>query len=220
MLSAGPSALAIFVDYDGTITDVDTFDLLVRSTAGDAAWESIETDFEAKRITLREALQREAALLRISQHEAFAIIEAHAHIDASFAAFVTTAREHGATVNVVSSGLRQVIEPALARIGADVPVFANDVIFDRNGWRMTFLDDSANGHDKAARVRAARDLGSRTVYIGDGISDFAAALEADERFAKAGRALERFCRERKLSCTSFTTFDEVTHAMFGVQAPS
>jgi HAD superfamily phosphoserine phosphatase-like hydrolase len=220
VLSAGPSALAIFVDYDGTITDVDTFDLLVRSVAGDAPWEAIETDFEAKRITLREALQREAALLHISQLEAFAIIEAHAHVDASFAAFVAAARARGATVSVVSSGLRQVIEPALARIGADVPVFANDIVFDPNGWRMTFLDDSANGHDKAARVRAARDLGSRTVYIGDGISDFAAASEADERFAKAGRALERFCRERNLLCTSFTTFDQITSAMFGVKTPS
>jgi HAD superfamily phosphoserine phosphatase-like hydrolase len=220
VLSAKPSALTIFVDYDGTITDVDTFDLLVRAEAGDAAWEAIETEFEAKRITLREALQREAALLRISQLEAFAIIETHAHVDASFATFVTTARAHGATVSVVSSGLRQVIEPALARIGADVPIFANDVIFDPNGWRMTFLDDSTNGHDKAARVRAARDLGSRTVYIGDGISDFAAASEADERFAKAGRALEHFCREQKLSCTSFTTFDEITRTVFGAKAPA
>jgi 2-hydroxy-3-keto-5-methylthiopentenyl-1-phosphate phosphatase len=108
-----------------------------------------------------------------------------------------------------------VIEPALARIGAHVPVFANDAVFDPAGWRLTFLDDSPNGHDKAARVRAARDSGASTVYIGDGISDFEAALVADERFAKKNRALERYCRERNVPCTSFVTFDEVTNEMFG-----
>jgi HAD superfamily phosphoserine phosphatase-like hydrolase len=209
-----PSALAIFVDYDGTITNVDTFDLLVRSVAGDTAWDAIEAEFAAKRITLREALRREAALLRITQPEAFAMLEARAVVDASFATFASTARANGASVTVVSSGLRQVIEPALARIGADVPVFANDVTFDPNGWRLTFLDESANGHDKAARVRAAHDAGSATVYIGDGISDFDAAREADTRFAKTNRALERYCRDNGLACTSFTTFDDITSALF------
>jgi 2-hydroxy-3-keto-5-methylthiopentenyl-1-phosphate phosphatase len=110
--------------------------------------------------------------------------------------------------------LRQVIEPALARIGADVRVFANDVRVDPAGWRMTFLDDSANGHDKAARVRTARAAGKRTVYIGDGISDFEAALEADVRFAKEGRALERYCAERGIPCTSFARFDQIEHVLF------
>ena len=199
MHPAEPGALAIFVDYDGTITNVDTFDLLVRSVAGNAAWEAIEVEFHAKRITLREALQREAALVGITQPEA-------------------TAHAHGARVAVVSSGPRQVIEPALARIGADVPVFANDVAFDPAGWRLTFLDESANGHDKAARVRSAREAGARTVYIGDGISDYEAALAADVRFAKKGRALERYCRERGVACTSFATFDEVERDMFHSKA--
>ncbi|HEY0797670.1 MAG TPA: HAD-IB family phosphatase, partial [Candidatus Baltobacteraceae bacterium] len=200
--------------YDGTITNVDTFDLLVRSVAGNAAWDAIEVEFHAKRITLREALQQEAALVRVSQPEAFAILEAKARVDPTFASFVATARAHGGTVSVVSSGLRQVIEPALKRIGADVPVFANDVVFDPAGWRLTFLDDSANGHDKATRVRTARETGARTVYIGDGISDYEAALAADVRFAKGGRALERYCRDKGVAFTSFESFAEIERAMF------
>jgi 2-hydroxy-3-keto-5-methylthiopentenyl-1-phosphate phosphatase len=56
--------------------------------------------------------------------------------------------------------------------------------------------------------------GAHTVYIGDGISDFAAAVVADERFAKAGRALEAYCRERAISCISFTSFDEIRARLF------
>jgi len=165
-------------------------------------------------MTLREALAAEAATIRLSKAEALAFLERHARVDPAFAPFVRTAHAHGAEVSVVSSGLRQIIGPALERAGVDVPVFANDVHFEPDGWRMTFLDGSANGHDKAARVREAKAGGARTVYVGDGISDFEAALAADVRFAKTNRALERYCRERGVACTSFASFDQVERALF------
>jgi HAD superfamily phosphoserine phosphatase-like hydrolase len=150
--------------------------------------------------------------------EALALLERHAGVDPSFGPFVRSARRHGADVAVVSSGLRQIIGPALERAGVDVPVFANDVVFDETGWRMTFIDDSANGHDKAARVHAARAAGARTVYVGDGISDFEAALAADRRFVKRDRALERYCRERGVEASSFATFDEIERALFSTSS--
>ena len=214
MQPAEPAALAIFVDYDGTITNVDTFDLLVRSAAGDGPWDAIEADIANGTCSLRRALERQAALIRMSPEEAFAIVEREAYIDSTFPAFVDAARAAGAKLTVVSSGMRQMIEPRLHRLGVDVPIIANDVTFDRTGWRLSFVDDSANGHDKAARVRAARAAGARTVYVGDGISDFEAALEADVRFAKEHRALERHCRERGIPCTSFARFDEIERALF------
>jgi HAD superfamily phosphoserine phosphatase-like hydrolase len=211
--SAQPSS-AIFVDYDGTITDVDTFDVLVRAAGGDDAWGELERELAAGRISLREALRREAAMVRLSQPEALAFLESRARVDPTFAPFVRTARTQGAWVGVVSAGIRQVIAAALERAGIDVPVFANEVDFDPAGWRMTFIDDSMMGHDKAARVRAARDAGARTVYVGDGISDFEGALAADVRFAKKDRALERYCRERGVACTPFASFDEISVALF------
>jgi HAD superfamily phosphoserine phosphatase-like hydrolase len=200
---------AIFVDYDGTITDVDTFDVLVRSAAGDEVWHELERELRAGRITLREALAREAATVRLSWPEALALLESRARIDPTFAAFVHRAHAHGDWVGVVSAGIRSIIGPALERAGVDVPVFANDVDFDTAGWGMTFIDDSVLGHDKAARVRAAATAGARTVYVGDGISDFEGALAAGVRFAKKGRALEQYCRERGVECTSFSSFDEI-----------
>ncbi len=207
-------SLTIFVDYDGTITDVDTFDVLVRSVAGDATWHELERELRAGRITLREALAREAALVRLSRPEALALLESRARIDPTFAGFVRVAHEHGAWVGVVSAGIRSIIGPALERAGVDVPLFANDVDFDTAGWRMTFIDDSVLGHDKAARVHAAAAAGARTVYVGDGISDFEGALAADVRFAKKNRALEQFCRERGIECTPFSSFDEIAAALW------
>ena len=103
---------------------------------------------------------------------------------------------------------------ALARAGVEIEVLANEVDFAETGWTMSFVDPSDNGHDKAAHVRAARAGGAHTVYVGDGISDFEAALAADERFAKKGRALEAFCRARGVACESFDSFSQIERQLF------
>jgi 2,3-diketo-5-methylthio-1-phosphopentane phosphatase len=206
--------LEVFVDFDGTITDVDTFDALVRAVAGDAAWDAIDGPLLAGEITLREALARQAAAVRLSRAETLTFMVTHAKVDPAFGPFVDGVRAHGGAIRVVSSGIATVIHDALQRSNVDVDVIANDVDFAPSGWTMTFVDPSDNGHDKAVHVRAAQLRGAHTVYIGDGISDFAAAVVADERFAKAGRALEAYCRERAIACISFTSFDEIRARLF------
>jgi 2-hydroxy-3-keto-5-methylthiopentenyl-1-phosphate phosphatase len=206
--------LEVFVDFDGTITDVDTFDALVRAVAGDAVWDAIDVPLLAGDITLREALSRQAATVRLSRAETLTFMEANAHVDPAFAPFVAAVRAHGGMVRVVSAGIATVIHDTLARAGVEVDVLANDVDFAPGGWTMSFVDPSDNGHDKAAHVRAARARGSRTVYIGDGISDFVGALEADERFAKKDRALEAYCRARGVACVSFESFREIEERLF------
>lgn len=205
----------IFVDFDGTITDVDTFDALVRAQVGDVAWDAIEVELHGGAITLREALRRQASLVRLSRGQTLAFLEATATVDPAFRPFVVRARAFGAAIRVVSSGIRSVIHDALARAGIEIEVLANDVDFDAGGWTMSFIDDSANGHDKAAHVRAAQAAGRHTVYVGDGISDYEAALAADVRFAKAGRRLEAYCRARGADCAPFASFDEISAALFG-----
>ncbi|GAC1538634.1 MAG: MtnX-like HAD-IB family phosphatase [Candidatus Velthaea sp.] len=206
--------MIVFVDYDGTITDVDTFDALVRYGASVEAWDEIDGALVAGRMRLRDALAAQAAVMRIPKRDALAYLEATATVDPAFAPFVARARAHDADVCVVSSGIASIIVPALQRAGVDVPVFANDVDFAESGWTMTFIDESDNGHDKAARVRSARAAGEHTVYIGDGMSDFEAALAADRVFAKRGRPLERYCRERNVTFAAFDSFSEIESALF------
>lgn len=188
---------------------------MVRAAAGDDAWDRIDGALIAGRIPLRDALAEQAALVRMTRPEALAFLEAHATVDPAFASFVAAVRAHGGRISVLSSGIAPVIEDALARAGVTVDIYANDVDFSPAGWTIAFLDDSMNGHDKAAHVRRARDAGDDTVYVGDGISDFEAALVAGRRFAKKDRALEAYCRERGIASTSFTSFDEVERALFG-----
>jgi 2,3-diketo-5-methylthio-1-phosphopentane phosphatase len=204
----------VFVDFDGTITDVDTFDALVRDAVGDDVWDAVDAELMAGQRTLRDVLALQASHIGKSEFEALAFVEATATVDPTFALFVAAAHARGVDVRVVSSGVAPLIRTILARAGVAVPVLANDVDFAPEGWTIDFIDDSANGHDKAAAVRRARAEGHATVYVGDGVSDFDAAHEADRCFAKAGRALETYCYTRGIPSTSFTSFSEIEAALF------
>jgi 2-hydroxy-3-keto-5-methylthiopentenyl-1-phosphate phosphatase len=200
-----------FVDYDGTITGQDGFDVLVRSAAGDGPWEAIEKRLDRGEITVREALFEQAALVSFTFNEAATLLAGSAPIDPSFADFVAWVRERNLPLTIVSSGVEQLIERALQRNGlSGIPVIANHVERDAQGrWSMRFRDSVPNGTDKAAVVRAAHERGARTVFIGDGYSDFDAALAADVRFAKRGYRLAGFLEKEKVDFSTFSSFHEI-----------
>lgn len=208
------ASTAVFVDFDGTITDVDTFNLLGRSAVGEQRWDEIDRQLDAGRISLREALRQQAAAVRLSRAASLAFLESHAQVDPTFGPFVAAVRAQGWTIRVVSCGVTTLIRHALGRAGIAIDVYANDVDFAESGWTMSFVDDSENGHDKARHVREARAAGRRTIYVGDGISDFQAIDLADLRFVKAGSSLERYCASRGVSCTPFADFAEIARAVF------
>jgi HAD superfamily phosphoserine phosphatase-like hydrolase len=207
--------LAVFVDYDGTITGRDTFDILVHACAGAHAWKRLEQRLAEGSMTLREVLTEQAAFVRLSLEDAEATIARETSVDPTFAAFAGACALHGAELTVLSAGIGTLIGRALDRAGlAHVQYRANDAVVAPEGWRMTFRDASDFGHDKALAVRAAAERGLRTAYVGDGVSDYEPALAADLRFAKRGLALERFLQERAVSYEAFTDFAEVERTLF------
>jgi 2-hydroxy-3-keto-5-methylthiopentenyl-1-phosphate phosphatase len=205
---------AVFVDYDGTITDVDTFDVLVRRLAGDGPWKEIDDRLDRGELSLRAALEEQAGLVRVTFEAAADLLEREVHFDPTFAAFVAACEARDVPVTIVSSGVESLIRRALAREGLErLPVVANEVEPWPAGWRIRFRDAVGNGTDKAALVKAARERGARAIYIGDGHSDYEAALSADRAFAKRGRRLERYLARRGIPFETFATFAEVTQAL-------
>ncbi len=203
----------VFVDYDGTITDADTFDVLVRRFAGDEAWLRIEARLDRHEISLRGALALEASYVRLTFEEAEAHLEREIGFDPTFAPFVARCRRSGIDVTVVSSGVEPLIVRRLARHGLQIPVIANAVDARLGGWQITFRDPVDNGTDKARVVRDAKARGSFAVFAGDGRSDLDAALEADRRFVKRGKLLERVLLERGVPYDPFDDFGEVAAAI-------
>jgi 2,3-diketo-5-methylthio-1-phosphopentane phosphatase len=210
-----PPNRLVYVDYDGTITDQDTFYTLAYDTAGKAAWQDIEDRLQSGALALRDVLTVQARMLRISLDDADAILAQRLQFDPTFAAFVGACEANDVALAILSSGVKPLIARALSRQGLGrVPVLASEVVVEPDGWVMQHRDDSANGHDKAAAVRAAQAAGQQVVYVGDGFSDYAAALLADVRFAKRGRSLQPYLLKRQVPFTAFDTFAEIEKVLF------
>jgi HAD superfamily phosphoserine phosphatase-like hydrolase len=207
----GPhAAWAFFVDFDGTITDVDGFDALVHHFKGAEAWDAGERNLASGRESLRDALARQTSYIGGTFGDVYAVHERIVGIEPSFAPFVGRCESAGIPVRIVSSGIAPLIEARLAAIGLEhLPVIAADVDVHPVAWTMRFRDESRNGTDKAAHIRDMQARGIRVAFAGDGMSDFDAALVADRRYAKRGRALETFLRERGIAFVPFSSFDEI-----------
>jgi len=182
----------------------------VHHFADAAAWDAGERDLIKKRKTLRDILAHQTTYIHGSFEEVYAVHERLVGIDPTFAPFVERCEAANVPVTIVSSGIAPLIEARLAAIGLGrLPVIAADVDVHPTSWTMRFRDESHNGTDKAAHVRAMQARGTRVAFAGDGVSDFSAAIEADECYVKRGRALEHFLHDRRKLFTSFTSFAEI-----------
>ncbi len=189
--------------------------MLVRQAAGFERWERLERSLRDGTMTLRDVLSAQARFVHLSIDDADALLARTTRFDPTFAPFARRCEHEDAGLTILSSGIEPLIERALARNGLQrLCVRANTVEVAPSGWTMRFRDGSDNGHDKAAALAAAKATGAMTVFVGDGHSDFAAALQAHVRFAKRGLALERYLQENGVPFTPFSSFAQVEEALF------
>jgi HAD superfamily phosphoserine phosphatase-like hydrolase len=212
-LTLDPTRLHVFCDFDGTITQTDTLVVLAeRVGAGIDDRREVDRLLRDGRMTLREALTRNLASLRVPFAEAASMLRAAVQVDRGFPRFAEWCVERGIPLSVLSGGLHDIIELFLPP--ADFPSL--DVRANRlapGTWRCVFRDDSPAGHDKRAALEAAARGGRRTVYVGDGLSDLEPAAVADVVFARRRSSLAAHCRARGITCAGYDGFDDVLRAL-------
>jgi 2-hydroxy-3-keto-5-methylthiopentenyl-1-phosphate phosphatase len=136
----------------------------------------------------------------------------HARVRPGFAEFVSSARDAGWDVHIVSSGFHELIEPVLEREGVEVSLHANRVDPRPEGWRVRwrYPDDCDVCGESCKRTLLPA---GEVVYVGDGYSDRCAALAADRVFATAG--LARYLTERGTPFEPFSDFHALSQALPG-----
>lgn len=197
------------VDFDGTVSLTDTTDHLLERFAA-KEWLDVEREWVAGTIGSRECLARQAALLNASAEDIASAL-AEANIDPHFPAFVEQALACGASIEIVSDGFDQCIQPILAREAISLPVISNRLMpVDGRHWRAEFPHSSdvcpaMSGVCKCRTLTAERF----TVMIGDGRSDFCIAGHAD--FVLAKGKLAEHCEERGYAFLPISNFGDVNH---------
>jgi 2-hydroxy-3-keto-5-methylthiopentenyl-1-phosphate phosphatase len=182
------SRTSVFLDWDGTITLVDTGVHLLDRLAP-ASWRDIEAEYKSGAIGSRECLSRQWELLP-KDEQLLREVAGEVPLDESFLSLADGLRSEGAEVTVVSDGYGFYAEKACRDAG--LALLTNTVDFTTGVLDFPHLDAccacSSCGTCKQAPIRDAARRGQTTIFVGDGMSDRKAALLADVLFAKANLA--------------------------------
>jgi 2-hydroxy-3-keto-5-methylthiopentenyl-1-phosphate phosphatase len=214
-----PTPFRLFLDFDGTLVEPNVAVVLVERFAEDGARVAHEVDEQLHRgeITLRQAWERQAALLPWSRVEAmtdFVVQDIPLRVGARD--LLDLLRTRRIPVTVLSGGLDFYIEAVLRREGLHLPFLSDAAVAGPDG---NLLVQHPYGHAvcrqcgicKAQAVAGNGSAPLPTIFVGDGSTDKFAAEVADIVFAR--RRLLSYCRERGIAVYPFEDFRPVTEKL-------
>lgn len=204
--------MIFIIDFDGTLSPDDTVDKLLENHA-DPAWEDLERDWLAGRISALECMRDQIGLVRADRIRLEKFFQG-IKVDPHFRTFWRHVREF-AEVAIVSDGLDHAIKVALqgANLSA-LPVFANQLSFvapDSLSLSFPHRKNDCRGGNGVCKCAIATQLaqthGGPVILVGDGKSDACLAGMADTVFAKG--SLIKHCESERIPYIGFNDFSEV-----------
>ena len=211
MVNHHEQPLALVLDWDGTVTEIDTLHMVNDRFGDPELFGALEAQL-GRRLTLDEVIAREIATVTAPLDEVVTFLLEHVRIRPGFPELVA---EHDPLI--VSAGFHELIDPILAREGVEARVEANNVTADPAGWRAAFrerpLCDVCGERCKRGAVAGLGPF----VYVGDGISDRCVSRAAERRFAR--RSLATWLDEQGVPYEPFGDLHDVASALEPASGP-
>ncbi|RPB22685.1 HAD-like protein [Terfezia boudieri ATCC MYA-4762] len=218
--------IIIFSDFDGTIFMQDTGHILFDNHGcGPQRREELDEEIKNGVRSFRDVSEEMWGSLNVPFGDGFEIMKSVLEIDPDFREFHEFCIDRNIPFNVISAGLKPVLRAVLdeflgKKASRHIDIIANDASITPDGsqWKPIWLHDTPLGHDKAASIQEYRTTASSesvdgscplVVFVGDGVSDLAAAREADVLFARQGLRLEEYCIENRIPYIPFATFADI-----------
>lgn len=201
--------LAFFVDFDGTITKRDVCEAIVIELASDG-WQEINRKWENKQLSTLECAGETFKLFKRKDAQAFKEIADTIAIDDGFLAFVDYCKQENHPIYILSDGYDYYIDYILKREGLSLPYYANKLIFSSEiEIESPYQSNNCNlcGVCKTELMLALQKPFEKSIYIGDGSSDFCPAKSADYVFAK--KKLYDYCLSLERQVEKFESFHDI-----------
>jgi len=202
--------MIIQCDFDGTITRNNT-SVLLRERFATFGWQEIEEDYMKGKFTVEQSNIMQYARIREPREELQEFVIQNVQVRSGFGEFVDFCRERDIRFVVVSSGLDFYIETVLAQIGVSIPeLYCAHTDFTDDGIVVSYTDPGGNTIDRGFKVgylRWLKENGSKISYMGDGLSDFEAARQADYVFAT--NYLFNSLKAEPVACYRFSDFNDI-----------
>lgn len=219
MHSARDDGLRLWLDFDGTLVEPNVAIILVEefATNGKVVAHQIDEELHSGKITLRQAWERQVALLpadRLAEMAHWAV--AHTPFRAGARDLLALLARHEVPTSIVSGGLDFYIAPILRHAGIDLPVYSDSLTFrPPDALVLSHPYGHATcrlcGICKAQTVLETFDDRRRTVFVGDGSTDKYAAEVADIVFAR--KRLRSYCESAGIPHFAFEEFGPVTEQL-------
>lgn len=194
------SSVRLVLDWDGTVTERDTLDLVLREFGDPEVYKRVEAEL-GRDLSLHEVIALEFETVSAPLPEVAAWLVEHVRVRPGFRELVARRAPL-----VVSAGFHELIEPVLAREGVELELVANRVEAEPGGWRVRFRDSTPCPVCGEPCKRAALPAGAVT-FVGDGYSDRCAALAAERVFATGG--LAAYLEARSVPFEPLTDFHDL-----------
>jgi 2-hydroxy-3-keto-5-methylthiopentenyl-1-phosphate phosphatase len=227
-----PTHVAVMSDFDGTISPMDTNVEIWK--AGVDRWEERYGAWQEGLLPEREHMAAQYCNLRLEISDLLQLVDSFP-IDETFIPFANLCGSLGWHLEVISSGTVFIIRRVLAKYGLDLPVIANELVFEKGKMRIEFPHSCHPGclnreahlecaTCKCLRFEYWRSKGMSVVFIGDGGSDIGLVryllrnnIRPCRLFAKS--QLADFCKEHDVHYIPFDNFGDIITSLSADSIP-
>lgn len=199
--------LAVFCDFDGTITERDMV-VSICERFCPPAWKDVARDILARKKTLKDGVAELFAMIPSSKKDA---VIAYAHevvrYRAGFEEFLTFCRTNGLKFTVCSGGIDFFIRPLLAPFQDRIDRIV-DIPSDFSGKFIALKHTNACETEGTCKLKVMQEYPeSFSILIGDSITDLHGARSANRVYARD--KLKTYLDEEKIAYHSFETFHDI-----------
>jgi 2-hydroxy-3-keto-5-methylthiopentenyl-1-phosphate phosphatase len=205
----------IFCDYDGTITEEDVIQMVMRTFAP-PEWKEIVADIlDHRTLSINDGLKQLFALLPSAQRDDITnYVKTHVRFRSGFDDLLAFCAAHEIPFLVVSGGVDFLITPMLERLSAPLELYCNHAHFEAEYIHIEtpWAPESCEPCQQCAccKIRILDKYDPDQYYritIGDSLTDLGMTERADLAFARA-RLLD-YVLDRQLPVTRFECFSDV-----------
>ncbi|MGC9974778.1 MAG: haloacid dehalogenase-like hydrolase [Gaiellaceae bacterium] len=178
--------MRLVLDWDGTVTVADTMDLIVREF-GDADLvdrfsDAFIDDSKPLPVTLQHVIESELATITAPLGDVVDWLLDNVELRPGFVELAERERPL-----LLSSNIRQLIEPVLEHFDVKADLLANELVSDSgSGWHIQFEGEICPVCGE--RCKRQKLPPGEVVYVGNGYSDRCPALASSRIFARCGLA--------------------------------
>jgi len=195
----------VFSDFDGTISKKDILDQIIIDNSSFEEYKNAENKllngeliYEKYLFTMFDGINYN--LNNISDNL----------IDDYFKEFYFWLVNNNIDFYIVSSGFKNIIQHLVPYVKSDI-IYANNLIIDENNkWNVSLFDEfNKKSVDKNCVIKNNLKPNFKTVFIGDGLSDFKVMGNVDYLFCKKNSLLHNKCINENCNHIVFNDFNDV-----------